>query len=92
LEQRIAAIWQQVLGCERVGLRDNFFELGGHSLMVIRVMSRMQLDVGTQVSPHELFQFPLLGDFAAHVAQLSDQVDTTKLSKLEALFDELEEV
>ena len=92
LEQRIAAIWQHVLGCERIGLHDNFFELGGHSLMVIRVMSRMQLDVGIQVSPHELFQFPVLGDFTAQVAQLGAQVDTTKLSKLEALFDELEEV
>ncbi|MBH9309397.1 amino acid adenylation domain-containing protein, partial [Pseudomonas aeruginosa] len=32
LEQRIAAIWSEILGVERVGLDDNFFELGGHSL------------------------------------------------------------
>ncbi|WP_153897969.1 amino acid adenylation domain-containing protein, partial [Pseudomonas aeruginosa] len=31
LEQRIAAIWSEILGVERVGLDDNFFELGGHS-------------------------------------------------------------
>ncbi|MBX5604766.1 amino acid adenylation domain-containing protein, partial [Pseudomonas aeruginosa] len=29
LEQRIAAIWAEILGVERVGLDDNFFELGG---------------------------------------------------------------
>ncbi|MFF6611916.1 amino acid adenylation domain-containing protein, partial [Pseudomonas aeruginosa] len=29
LEQRIAAIWSEILGVERVGLDDNFFELGG---------------------------------------------------------------
>ncbi|WP_319109273.1 amino acid adenylation domain-containing protein, partial [Pseudomonas aeruginosa] len=28
LEQRIAAIWAEILGVERVGLDDNFFELG----------------------------------------------------------------
>ncbi|MGU1672807.1 thioesterase domain-containing protein, partial [Pseudomonas aeruginosa] len=34
LEQRIAAIWSEILGVERVGLDDNFFELGGHSLLL----------------------------------------------------------
>ncbi|MDH8639316.1 phosphopantetheine-binding protein, partial [Klebsiella pneumoniae] len=32
LEQRLAEIWQQLLGLERVGTTTNFFDLGGHSL------------------------------------------------------------
>ncbi|MCE5985402.1 AMP-binding enzyme, partial [Pseudomonas sp. LF19] len=40
LEQRIAAIWQDVLKLERVGLSDNFFELGGDSIISIQVVSR----------------------------------------------------
>ncbi len=41
LEQRIAAIWADVLKLERVGLGDNF-ELGGHSACFIT-----QVELGT---------------------------------------------
>src|SRR6202011_2714539 len=36
LEKKVAAIWQQLLGLERVSLTDNFFDLGGHSLLGLR--------------------------------------------------------
>ena len=36
MEQRLAAIWAEVLKLERVGLTDNFFELGGDSIISCR--------------------------------------------------------
>lgn len=42
LEQRLADIWTQVLGCERVGITDNFFELGGDSILSLQVISRVR--------------------------------------------------
>ncbi len=33
-EERLAAIWREVLSLKQVGTQDNFFELGGNSLMV----------------------------------------------------------
>ncbi len=41
LEQRIAAIWAEILGVERIGLDDNFFELGGHSLLLLMLKERI---------------------------------------------------
>ncbi|MGV6396015.1 amino acid adenylation domain-containing protein [Pseudomonas caspiana] len=92
LEQQIAAIWQDVLKLERVGLTDNFFELGGHSLLVIKVVSRLQLELGLQLTPQQLFQAPILGDFAAGLEQSAGQFDSSKMDRLEALFDDMEEV
>ncbi len=40
LENRIAVIWQEVLGIDRIGIDDNFFDLGGDSIKAIRVTSR----------------------------------------------------
>ncbi|MFC8274225.1 non-ribosomal peptide synthetase, partial [Streptomyces sp. NPDC057271] len=46
LEQRIAALWADVLGLDRVGLDDNFFDLGGNSLLLSRVSIRLHKDLG----------------------------------------------
>ena len=40
-ERQIAAVWQQVLGVEKVGVHDNFFELGGNSLLLIRAHNQV---------------------------------------------------
>ena len=39
-EQRLLAIWEEVLGLAAVGLDDNFFALGGDSILSIRILSR----------------------------------------------------
>jgi nocardicin nonribosomal peptide synthetase NocB len=42
VEARMAEIWAQVLGVERVGIHDSFFELGGHSLLMLRLAAEMR--------------------------------------------------
>ncbi|HEU0300179.1 MAG TPA: condensation domain-containing protein, partial [Longimicrobium sp.] len=67
-EELLAGIWSQVLGVERVGAEDNFFELGGHSLLAVRVVARMRQVLAVEVGLGEVFQRPVLGDFARTVA------------------------
>nr|WP_328821891.1 non-ribosomal peptide synthase/polyketide synthase [Pseudomonas carbonaria] len=70
LEQRIAAIWQDVLKLERVGLADNFFELGGDSIISLQVVSRAR-QAGIQFTPKDLFQHQTVQGLAA-VARRSE--------------------
>ena|GEM_PF-881409 len=41
-QEKIAAIWREVLQLEEVGIDDNFFELGGTSILLIQVHSKLQ--------------------------------------------------
>ncbi|MGC6374088.1 condensation domain-containing protein, partial [Pseudomonas sp. S2.OTC.A_B10] len=56
LERQVAAIWQDVLKLERVGLTDNFFELGGHSLLATQMVSRIRQHLGMNLQLRKLFE------------------------------------
>ncbi|NWE23758.1 non-ribosomal peptide synthetase, partial [Pseudomonas sp. P7548] len=64
LEQKIAAIWSDVLRLPQVGLHDNFFELGGDSIISIQVVSRAR-QAGVRFTPKDLFQHQTVQSLAA---------------------------
>jgi amino acid adenylation domain-containing protein/non-ribosomal peptide synthase protein (TIGR01720 family) len=41
MEERISAVWQEVLGLERVSIVDDFFKLGGDSIKSMQVMASL---------------------------------------------------
>jgi amino acid adenylation domain-containing protein len=67
MEQKVAAIWEDVLGIQGVGRHDNFFELGGHSLSAVRLVSRLQSELKTSVEVSAVFASPVLSSFARKV-------------------------
>ncbi|WDY56394.1 non-ribosomal peptide synthetase [Pseudomonas sp. PSKL.D1] len=92
VECQLAAIWQDVLKLEKVGLNDHFFELGGHSLLVVSLVSRIQLELGMKATAQLIFQYPTLGELARQLEQGGDGMDDSTLNQLESLLDEMEEV
>ena len=68
LQQRVAAIWADILGVERVGLTQHFFELGGHSLLAMQVVSRIRQALSLEVPLKTLFEQPRLDGFVAALA------------------------
>jgi natural product biosynthesis luciferase-like monooxygenase protein/FkbM family methyltransferase len=57
-EQAVAAVWQGVLGRERIGIHDNFFEVGGNSLLLVQVHARLREALGRDVTMVQLFRHP----------------------------------
>ncbi|MEY8240024.1 MAG: amino acid adenylation domain-containing protein [Cycloclasticus sp.] len=69
LEQRLAAIWIDLLPVSRVGRLDNFFELGGHSLLATRVVSQVRSELNKELSLKALFASPVLADLASLLSE-----------------------
>jgi acyl-coenzyme A synthetase/AMP-(fatty) acid ligase/acyl carrier protein len=69
-EEELAAIWQELLGVERVGAGDDFFALGGHSLLATRLASRLRGHFGVEISLPTLFERRRLADLAQEVLRL----------------------
>ena len=62
-ENRVGAIWQQILGLATMAPTDNFFELGGQSLQTIQIVNRLGAEFGVQVKVSDVFDHPRLDDF-----------------------------
>jgi amino acid adenylation domain-containing protein/FkbM family methyltransferase len=71
-EKRLAEIWSQVLGVERVGPRDNFFDLGGDSLRLMTVHSRLRQAFSKDIAIVDMFRFTTVRALAQHLAGESD--------------------
>jgi amino acid adenylation domain-containing protein len=65
LERSICAVWQELLGIDRVGTQDDFFELGGHSLMATQIVSRVREQCGLKISLKEFFEAATVAALAA---------------------------
>jgi amino acid adenylation domain-containing protein len=65
IERTVAAIWVDLLTVERVGRQDSFFALGGHSLLAMRVIARVQKQLGVVITLGHLFAHPVLADLAS---------------------------
>ncbi|NNB85299.1 amino acid adenylation domain-containing protein, partial [Corallococcus exiguus] len=70
VEQRLAELWKDVLGVERVGATDSFFELGGHSLLAVQVVSRIRATFGVDLPLRALFEHRDVESLARALEQL----------------------
>ena len=64
IEKQTAAIWQDVIKIEKIGVKDNFFELGGHSLSLIKVVNQLNKQLSKNISISDFFQTPTIEGIA----------------------------
>ena len=68
VERKLAAIFQDLLSVNEIGVDDNFFEMGANSLMMVRVVEKIRAELGLKMSVVSVFQYPTLGSLAAAIA------------------------
>ncbi len=65
MEERLTAIWGEVLNVNRPGVRDNFFDLGGDSLVAVSLLTRVEAQFGVKLPMHVLLRAPTVETLAA---------------------------
>ncbi|CAM3120913.1 non-ribosomal peptide synthetase [Prescottella defluvii] len=69
-EERLAGLFEEVLGTDSVGAEDSFFALGGDSIMAIQLASRART-AGLALTPRDVFERPSVAGLASVATALA---------------------
>ena len=69
VEERVAAVWAEVLRLDRVGADDDFFLLGGHSLLATQIVSRLSRDFAVDLGLRAFFEEPTVTGVAVAITR-----------------------
>lgn len=71
VEEKMAKIWSELLGIEKVGRGDNFFSIGGTSFLAFRMAFVVQKELGLSLPMSVLFQKGTIKELA-HLENVRD--------------------
>ncbi|USB33503.1 non-ribosomal peptide synthetase [Paenibacillus sp. YPG26] len=80
-EVKLADLWAELLGCDKVGTNDNFFELGGHSLKAAALTAAIQQHFAVRLPLKDMFVYPTIRELAAHIQSGSLEAATAPIPR-----------
>jgi thioesterase domain-containing protein/acyl carrier protein len=71
-ERALLAAWRRVFDDASIGVDDDFFARGGHSLLAVRLVARIERDLGVRVEVRDLLERRTVAAIAAHLRSRDD--------------------
>jgi amino acid adenylation domain-containing protein len=84
VETRLAEIWADILGRDRVGTQDNIFEIGGDSLLIFRIAARAN-EASLPLTVRQFFQYRTIAELAAQVGNAEQPAESAARPSLIAV-------
>ncbi|HLJ86025.1 MAG TPA: beta-ketoacyl synthase N-terminal-like domain-containing protein [Candidatus Angelobacter sp.] len=85
-EQKVAEIWEELLGVHPVGIHDEFLRLGGNSLLAIRVAAELRESFQIEFPLEALLSSPTVVEIASFVEEalltMIEGMDESELSEM----------
>lgn len=75
VEKKLAGLWQQIFGIERIGRHDNFFELGGDSLTAAEMVARFPEHFSIELPLGSLFEASTVAGLASYLQRAGSDSD-----------------
>ncbi|WP_298510748.1 non-ribosomal peptide synthetase [uncultured Kordia sp.] len=82
-EKIVAAIWQEELQYENVGVQDDFFSLGGDSILAIRVLSKINAQLKSNFGVADLFVHATIQKLLANISTAATKTPRISQAVLE---------
>ena len=87
LELKLADIWQEVLGVNDIQNDDSFFGLGGYSISAVRIVTRINQALHTNITVGDIAENDTIEHLAAFISRAGISQERAKLIKLNHVGD-----
>ncbi|WP_099608847.1 non-ribosomal peptide synthetase [Vibrio coralliilyticus] len=81
LDAQLCALWQDILGLEKIGIRENFFALGGDSILATLLSTRMSGVLDREIKVADIFNYKTIEGILSD-CPMRQKIEITKREEL----------
>ncbi|WP_432408908.1 amino acid adenylation domain-containing protein [Wukongibacter sp. M2B1] len=88
MEEKMTAIWREILGLDRVGINDDFFYIGGNSLKTISLEARIYKEFDIEAPIERIFKTPTIREIVEYIINVQKYTENMFIKRPMMLLNE----